>query len=146
MLLTSQERLQFPVLSLMSLNYEKKTSDWKGKYDDLYRAEEVNKVRRIEEDTEYYKVVYEDKIYRKREVKLVNDIASKVGKDQAYKKVYEYRSYSNNASSQIYFSRNVIIHINDDGQCVCTLIYLSSFFIKCILVDYPLNFFYQFLL
>ena len=71
MLLTSQERLQFPVLSLMTLNYEKKTSDWRVKYDDLYRAEEVNKVQRLEEDPEY-KVVYEDKIYRKREVKLIN--------------------------------------------------------------------------
>ena len=139
MLLTSQERLQFPVLSLVSLNYEKKTSDWKGKYDDLYRAEEVNKAQRLEEDPEY-KVAYEYKIYQKRKVKLVNYIASKAEKDQAYKKVYEYRSYSNNASSQIYFSRNVIIHINDDGQCVCTLIYLSSLlFIKCILVDYPLR-------
>ncbi|KAK7854978.1 calmodulin-like protein 11 [Quercus suber] len=42
-LLTSQERLQFPVLLLQLLNYEKKSSNWKAKYDRQYRDEEVKK-------------------------------------------------------------------------------------------------------
>ena len=118
MLLTSQERLQFQVLSLMSLTYERKKSDWRAKYDGLYKEQKV-------------------------------DIAKRVDKDPEYKKVFEYKILSNSASSQIIFSRNVIIHINDDGQYVCILIYISILFffiIKCTLVDYPLTFFHQFLL
>ena len=97
MLLTSQERLQFQVLSLMSLTYERKKSDWRAKYDGLYKEQKV-------------------------------DIAKRVDKDPEYKKVFEYKILSNSASSQIIFSRNVIIHINDDRQCVCTLICLSSYY------------------
>ena len=139
------------------LNYEKKSSNWKAKYDHQYRDEEVKKAKRLEKDKEY-KVVYEYKSEQKREV---NYIATKVEKDQAYKNVYHHKNrvpntvsqkkkgYPNTTSSQITFSRNVIIHINDDGQYVCILIYLSILFffiIKCTLVDYPLTFFHQFLL
>nr|POF10690.1 hypothetical protein CFP56_50149 [Quercus suber] len=52
-LLTSQERLQFPVLLLQLLNYEKKSSNWKAKYDRQYRDEEVKKANRLEKDQEY---------------------------------------------------------------------------------------------
>ena len=149
--------MQFPVLLLQLLNYEKKSSNWKAKYDGRYRDEEVKKAKRLEKDQED-KVVYDYKSDQKREV---NYIATKIEKDQAYKNVYHHKNrvpntvsqekkgYSNTASSQITFSRNVIIHINDDGQYVCILIYLSIllfFIIKCTLVDYPLTFFHQFLL
>ncbi|KAK9989344.1 hypothetical protein SO802_029583 [Lithocarpus litseifolius] len=125
MLLTSQERLQFPVLLLQLLNYEKKSSNWKAKYDRQYRDEEVKKAKRLEKDQEY-KVVYD---YKSDQEKEVNYIATKVEKDQAYKNVYDHKNrvypdtvsqkkkgYPNTASSQITFSRNVIVHINDDGQ------------------------------
>ena len=79
-MLTSQERLQFPVLLLQLLNYEKKSSNWKAKYDRQYRDEEVKKAKRLEKDQEY-KVVYEYKSEQKREV---NYIATKVEKDQEY--------------------------------------------------------------
>ena len=125
-MLTSKERLQFPVSLLRLLNSEKKSSKWKTKYDDQYRDDEVQKAKRLKKKDQEYKVVYEDKGDQKSEV---NYIATKVEKDQAYKNVYKYKFYPNTASSQIFFSRNVIVHINDDGQCVCTLIYLSIFFI-----------------
>ncbi|KAF3954281.1 hypothetical protein CMV_020356 [Castanea mollissima] len=112
-LLTSQERLQIPVLLPLLLKYEKKSSNWKPKYDRQYRDEEVKKAKRLEKDQEH-KVVYEYKSDQKREV---NYIATKVEKDQDYKNVYKYRIYPNTASSQIDLSRNIIVHINDDGQC-----------------------------
>ena len=124
--MTSKERLQFLVSLLRLLNSEKKSSKWKTKFDDQYRGEEVQKAKRLKKDQEY-KVVYVDKDDPNSEV---NYIATKVEKDQGYKNVYEYRKYPNTASSQIYYSRNVIVHINDDGQCVCTLIYLCIFFGK----------------
>ena len=97
MLLTSQERLHFLVLALMSLNYEKNMSDWKARFDGLYKEQKVDIAKRVENDLEY-------------------------------KKVFNYKILSNSASSQIIFSRNVIIHINGDRQCVCTLICLSSLY------------------
>ena len=133
-MLTSQERLQLPVLLLQ--NYKKKSSNWKANYDNQYRDEEVKKAKRLEKDQKY-KVVY-----MSDQKKEVNYIATKVEKDQAYKNVYEYdpknrvpntvsqekKGYPNTASSQITFSRNVIMHINKDGKYVCVLIYLSIFF------------------
>ena len=131
-LLTSKERLQFPVSLLQLLNSEKKSSKWKTRFDDQYRDEEVQKAKRLlKKGDQEYKVVYVDKGDPTSEV---NYIATKVEKDQEYKNVYKYRKYPNTASSQIYFSRNVIVHINDDGQCVCTLIYLSIFFIFIIII------------
>ena len=56
------------------------------------------------------------------------DIAKRVENDLEYKMVCNYEILSNSASSQIIFSRNVIIHINGDRQCVCTLICLSSLY------------------
>lgn len=94
MLLTSQERFQFPVLSLLSLNNEKSSSIWRLSYDKLYSDQKI-------------------------------DIEKRVEKDPEYKKMLDYRSYSDSPSSQVYFSRNVAVHINDDRQCVCPLIYLS---------------------
>ncbi|KAF3950857.1 hypothetical protein CMV_023443 [Castanea mollissima] len=114
-LLTSQERLDFVVSSLRLLKYERKSSDWKNKYDAQYRDEEDKKARRLKEPE--YKVVNVNKSDPNSEV---NYIATKVEKYEEYKKVYNYDhkkgSYPNTASSQITFSRNVIIHINDDGQ------------------------------
>ena len=131
-LLMSKERLQFPVSLLRLLNSEKISSKWKTRFDDQYRDEEVQKAKRLlKKKDQEYKVVYMDKGDPKSEV---NYIATKVEKDQEYKNVYKYRKYPNTASSQIYFSRNVIVHINDDGQCVCTLIYLSIFFIFIIII------------
>ena len=86
--MTSQERAQFPVLLLQLLNYEKKSSNWKAKYDDQYRDEEVKKVKRLEKDQEC-KVVYDYKSDQKKEV---NYIATKVEKDQAYKNVYDHKN------------------------------------------------------
>lgn len=94
MLLTSQERFQFRVLSLLSLNNEKSSSIWRLSYDKLYSDQKI-------------------------------DIEKRVEKDPEYKKMLDYRSYSDSPSSQVYFSRNVPVHINDDRQCVCPLIYLS---------------------
>ena len=48
------------------LNYDKKSSNWKAKYDHQYRDEEVKKAKRLEKDQEY-KVVYEYKRDQKRE-------------------------------------------------------------------------------
>lgn len=84
--MTSQERLQFPVLLPLLLKYEKKSSNWKAKYDRQYRDEEVKKAKRLEKDQEY-KVVCEYKSDQKREV---NYIATKVEKDQDYKNVYKF--------------------------------------------------------
>ncbi|KAF3960915.1 hypothetical protein CMV_014418 [Castanea mollissima] len=84
-LLTSQERLQFPVLLLQLLNYGKKSSDWKARYDTQYGDEEGQKVKRLQ-----------------RAISLQKD-----------KKIF----YSNTASSQIFLSRNFLIHINEDGKC-----------------------------
>ncbi|KAF3954278.1 hypothetical protein CMV_020353 [Castanea mollissima] len=123
-LLTSQEKLQFPVLLPLLLNYEKKSSNWRAKYDCQYRDEEVKKAKKLEKDQEY-KVVYEYKSDQKREV---NYIATKVEKDQDYKNMYEYRIYPNTASSQIDFPRNTIRHINDDGQCTVESKFLQDQF------------------
>ena len=97
MLLTSQERFQFRVLSLLSLNNEKLSSIWTLSYDKLYSDQKI-------------------------------DIKERDEKDPEYKKMFDYRSYSGSPSSQIYFSRNVTVHINDDRQCVCPLIYLSIYY------------------
>ena len=80
MLLMSQERFQFPVLSLLLLKYEKKSSNWKAKYDGLYRDEEIYKAKRLEKDQEYKKT-FEYKSDQKSEV---NYIAIKVEKDQVH--------------------------------------------------------------
>ena len=121
-MLTSQERLQFPVLLLQLLNYEEKSSNWKANYDARDGELEDAKVKRLKKDKKY-KVVYSDQTGE------VNYIATKVEKDKAYKKAYchENRVYPNKASSQITFSRNVIIHINDDREYVYVLIYQSFF-------------------
>ena len=112
MLLTSQERFQFRVLSLLSLNNEKLSSIWTLSYDKLYSDQKI-------------------------------DIKERDEKDPEYKKMFDYRSYSGSPSSQIYFSRNVTVHINDDRQCVCPLIYLSIYLLLLLsLVDSPLTFFY----
>ena len=71
MLLMSQERFQFPVLSLLLLKYEKKSSNWKAKYDGLYRDEEIYKANRLEKDQEYKKM-FEYKSDQKSEVKHSN--------------------------------------------------------------------------
>ncbi|KAK7846134.1 hypothetical protein CFP56_008377 [Quercus suber] len=106
-LLTSQERLQFPVLLLQLLNYEKKSSNWKAKFDRQYRDDEVEKAKRLEKDQEY-NVVYEYKSDQKRKL---------ITLQQKLRKIKHIRTfYPNTASSQITFSRNVIIHINDDGK------------------------------
>ena len=120
MLLTSQERFQFRVLSLLSLNNKKLSSIWRPSYDKLYSDQKI-------------------------------DIKKRVEKDPKYKKMFQYKSYSDNPSSQIYFSRNVAVHINNDRQCVCPLIYLSIYLsiyllLSLSLVDSPLTLFYRFLL
>ena len=103
MLLTSQERFQFRVLSLLSLNNKKLSSIWGPSYDKLYSDQKI-------------------------------DIKKIVEKDPKYNKMFKYRRYSDNPSSQIYFSRNVAVHINDDRQCVCPLIYLSIYLSITIIV------------
>lgn len=138
--MTSQERLDFVVSSLRLLKYEKKSSDdsdWRNEFDALYRDEEDKKARTLRQE---YKVVY---VNKSDPNSGVNYIATKVEKYEEYKKVYNYdyknrsypntvdkkkKGYPNTASSQITFSRNVIIHINDDEPYVCILICLSIFF------------------
>ena len=58
-MLTSQERLQFPVLLLQLLNYEEKSSNWKANYDARDGELEDAKVKRLKKDKKY-KVVYSD--------------------------------------------------------------------------------------